>query len=354
MSDRIMVPGGTELAQDLARNVSDVALARLSRELGELEFDVHSRKAGRFRDRRGMATVRRVCGWLSDHLPTVAAHVGYKLISTPPRFHLPFWQRELADKARKVRLSFAGSHITKYEWGNGESKLLLVNGWGSHATHMGKMVPRLLEAGYRVIAFDPPAHGRSGGRTTDLVQFAAAINRVAQSVGGVDHLIAHSFGSAMALYAKRDWGTAFRSQVLISPFHDCLWFIEAFGQHVGIKPAVLSTMRRWMSERHGGRVDWNRLSLPDMLRETGGRTLLIHDEEDLEVPVTHSLAIHEAVPATEIQLTRGFGHHRILGSAAVMEGVIRFLRATAEVEDGRSDAGLRNPDASFDTEGRFC
>lgn len=308
-------------------------------------------KAGRFRERPGLKVVRRLFGGLSDHLPTLAVLAGYHLISTPPRFRLPDWQRALVDSAKKREVPFARSHLMMYEWGQGPRSVLLVNGWGSHATHMGKMIAPLTTAGYRVIAFDPPAHGQSGGRSTDLVQFAAAVDRIARAAGGVDHIVAHSFGSAMALYARRDWGTPCRSQVLISPFHDCLWFLGAFGRYVGLKPHILARMRERMSERHGGRVDWERLSIPDMLRETRGSTLLIHDHEDAEVPVSHSLAIREAVEDTELKLTRGFGHHRILGSAEVMESVLEFLaRTSSSPPANAAEFSARD----FDSESGIC
>ena len=80
----------------------------------------------------------------------------------------------------------------------------MVHGWGARATHMGKMIEPLVAAGFRLVAFDAPAHGESFGGSTDLIEYAAAIKAVARHAGPVHTLLAHSFGVAMALYARRD------------------------------------------------------------------------------------------------------------------------------------------------------
>lgn len=71
---------------------------------------------------------------------------------------------------------------------------------------MGRMVGPLVSAGFKVVAFDAPAHGESSGRTTDLVESASAIAAVAAHTGPLHAVLAHSFGASMALYAQRDWG----------------------------------------------------------------------------------------------------------------------------------------------------
>ena len=51
-------------------------------------------------------------------------------------------------------------------------------------------------AGYAVVAFDQPAHGRSGGTRTTLPEFAAHLLAVAQRFGPAAALIGHSLGGA--------------------------------------------------------------------------------------------------------------------------------------------------------------
>lgn len=152
-------------------------------------------KAGRFAETRRARVMRGVFPLLSRVTPALAAHLAYKLLATPPRSPEKTWQTELRDKAITTRLRLGAGELAVYEWGCGPT-VLMVHGWGARATHMGKMIMPLVDAGFRVVAFDAPAHGESFGRSTDLIAYAAAIKAVARHAGPVHTLLAHSFGVA--------------------------------------------------------------------------------------------------------------------------------------------------------------
>jgi pimeloyl-ACP methyl ester carboxylesterase len=283
------------------------------------------RSVGRFRETRGIKAVRASFGVLCRTAPTLAAHLAYGLLATPPRGAEKDWQAVLREKAQTSRLPLGAGEIAVYEWGAGPT-VLMVHGWGARATHLGKMIEPLVAAGFRVVAFDAPAHGDSFGRTTDLVQYAAAVNTVARLAGPVHTLLAHSFGVAMALYARRDWGVETGRQVFISSFDHCKWFTEAFGRHVGLTPAVLARTLHMLEERYSGRLNWNSMSVVDMLRHTPQPTLIIHDRDDAEIPFEHSVALLQAAPQAQFHATSGLGHHKLLGSGEVIAQVLRFVR----------------------------
>lgn len=283
-----------------------------------------TRTAGRFRETRKIKVARGAFGVLSRMAPALAAHLTYALLARPPRAPEKIWQQTLREQAHTTWLPLGKGEIAVYEWGAGPV-VLMVHGWGARATHMGKLVAPLVEAGFRVVAFDAPAHGNSSGRSTDLVAYAAAVAAVARHAGPVHALLAHSFGVAMALYARRDWGITARRQVLISSFHHCKWFTEAFGQYAGMTPDVLERARQKMVDLYQGRLDWDRLSVVEMLRRTPQPTLIIHDREDGEVPFAHSLALMQAAPQARFYATSGLGHHRLLGHADVLRQVVGFV-----------------------------
>jgi pimeloyl-ACP methyl ester carboxylesterase len=285
------------------------------------------RTVGRFRETRSVKLMRSLFGTLSTLTPELAAHIGYRVLAKPPSATERHWQRELRQRARTTHLPFAKGRIAVYEWGCGPT-VLMVHGWGARATHMGRMIDPLVQQGYRVVAFDAPAHGHSSGTNTDLIEFAGAVHAVAQHAGTIHTLIAHSFGAAMALFAQRDWNVQTQQQIYISSFDHCLWFTEAFGQYIGIKPAVLERMRQMMMKRHNGQFSWEQLSVVEMLRRTTQPTLLIHDQEDGEIPFEHSVALFRAAPYAEMHATCGLGHHRLLGNAEVISRVLRFVAAS--------------------------
>jgi pimeloyl-ACP methyl ester carboxylesterase len=270
------------------------------------------RTVGRFRETPQIRLLRSAFGAMSAIAPGLTAHIGYRLLAKPPRASERRWQRELRERAHASGLNFAGGQIALYEWGNQTDPTVLVM------------------AGYRVVSFDAPAHGASSGRQTDLIQFAGAVHAVAQHIGPIHTLMAHSFGVAMALFARRDWGVEAQRQVYFSCFDHCTWITNTFAQYVGVSATVVERMQQMMVDRHGGRFTWNQLSVVEMLRRTKQPTLLVHDQDDGEIPFQHSVVLHRVMPQSELHATSGLGHHRLLGNASVINRVVEFVSEKPE------------------------
>ena len=73
-----------------------------------------------------------------------------------------FIASEFQNPTKKIKL-----HC--FSWGKGDKTVILVHGWDARAIDFYKMIPPLVEAGYKVIAFDGPAHGDSEGERSHLM-----------------------------------------------------------------------------------------------------------------------------------------------------------------------------------------
>lgn len=292
---------------------------------------------GRFRESRAVVLMRAALGSLSRASPALAAHIGYRMIATPPRAAERRWQTELRQAAVVSELHLGDTTIALYEWGRKHAPtILMVHGWGARATHTGRMIKPLTDAGFRVVSFDGPAHGHSPGKTTDPIEFSQAVYAAAVFAGPLHGVIAHSFGAAMAMLAMRDWGLAADRYVLISGIQHCKWLLDKFGAYAGLPPVVIERMTRMLAQRHQRAIDWDELSVAEMLRSSNRPALLIHDEEDPEVPISHSETVLSGAPNATLFSTRGLGHHKLLGSPSVIDRVLEFLgdskdRAPVEV-----------------------
>jgi pimeloyl-ACP methyl ester carboxylesterase len=314
--------------QDIAQRSQALATTRSTTPQMQQTQDLpDQRRVGRFRETRRVKLLRAAFRAIAAVSPAAATRLGYQILATPPLATEGYWQADLRLRASPSMLRFGKGWLAVYEWGVGPT-VLMVHGWGARATHMGRMIDPLVRAGFRVVSFDAPAHGNSTGKTTDLVEFAAAVNAVAQFAGPIHTLLAHSFGVAMALLARRDWGVEAQKQVLISSFDHCIWFSEAFGKYIGLRPALVERMRQLMVDRYDGRFNWSDTSVVEMLRRARRPTLLIHDEDDKEIPVGHSIALLQGAPHAELLVTSGLGHHRLLGDSSVIEQVVRFVQTS--------------------------
>jgi len=101
--------------------------------------------------------------------PELAGAWAERLFLTPPRPKDGVATALDLIDARNTYVEHKGRHIATWRWGSRDAPaVLLAHGWGGHAAQMRAFVFPLLSAGYRVIAYDQPAHGVSDGKLTGL------------------------------------------------------------------------------------------------------------------------------------------------------------------------------------------
>ncbi len=135
--------------------------------------------------------------------PKIGAAYASKTFATPFIRKFRAKELEILGQSKKFRKSIRGKDIQLYEWGTGSKIALLVHGWEGHAGHLGAFALQLKEEGYKVIAFDNPAHGLSGGRRTHIFTVSKVIAHLIQEYQP-DVLISHSFGSGASMLALHD------------------------------------------------------------------------------------------------------------------------------------------------------
>jgi pimeloyl-ACP methyl ester carboxylesterase len=265
-------------------------------------------------------------------LPEYAAALAERLFLTPPKPRLP--ESTFFDflDAHASFVEHRGRNLASWRWGPLDAPaVLLAHGWGGHAAQMHAFVPRLLGAGYRVIAYDQPAHGLSEGRLTGLPDFAGALEAVAAHHGNVQHVLAHSLaGAAVAIAVSR--GLRLKSTVLVSPPSDLVGYSRRFARWAWMPEGLRRAMQAAIEERFGLR--WSEIEIPRLAPRLKTPALVIHDRGDAFVPWKQGAALARAWPGARLLSTEGLGHGRILEADAV-------LRATVDFIGGKS--GVANP-----------
>ena len=268
--------------------------------------------------------------------PELAGAWAERLFLTPPR------SRDAAATALDLidaRASFVehkGRAIATWRWGSRDAPaVLLAHGWGGHAAQMRPFVFPLLSAGFRVVAYDQPAHGVSEGRLTGLPDFADVLAEVAAYHGEVQAVIAHSLGAAGAALALAQRKAGFAMAVLISPPADMVGYSHRFARWHWMPEPIRRAMQAAIEERYG--VLWESLDVRRLAPRTGARALVIHDRDDRTVPWTQGAQIASHWPGARLLSTDGLGHRRILQDELV-------TRAAADFVSGRS--GVVQPAAA--------
>jgi pimeloyl-ACP methyl ester carboxylesterase len=223
--------------------------------------------------------------------------------------------------------------VVTYTWGEpGAPAALLVHGWRSRASAFGRIIEDLTGAGLRVVAYDAPAHGASGGRHRSGLDDLDIIRRLSDAEGAPwAAVIGHSLGVLAAGIALHE-GVETKRFTAISGITSVRAATVGFLRASGI-PWELRDRFATAVQRHGlpDHPDvYERFDLLERTVPASAPALWVHDAEDRMNPHAFSEQLHEAHAASsELFTTTGLGHNKILGDPVVRSRVLDHLAAPA-------------------------
>jgi pimeloyl-ACP methyl ester carboxylesterase len=254
--------------------------------------------------------------------PALAGRWVYRLWFQPLRYPEPPQEQEWRRTAQPLAVVHRGQRLAVDSWGAG-STVLMVHGWNGRGAQLGAFAPELVRAGFRVVTFDTPAHGRSPGRATNLPEISEAIHAVARACGPVHAIIGHSFGVACAIYAVQQ-GLKVNRIVAISPPDNVRSLTQKFFIALAVAPRVQEIFNRKFETQFGADL-WQRFSPEVLARQLDVPGLVIHDQDDRDVPIQEGVAVAQAWPGAQFVRTTGLGHRRILRDPEVIARVTAFI-----------------------------
>lgn len=273
--------------------------------------------------RAGLSATRLALQLYARVAPQKAGQLVNRMAFRPSRLPLPIRYEYLLDTADSyTRLQHGAHSIPVYSWGKGPV-ILGVHGWAGAGIQFGAWVNPLVEAGYRVVLFDAIAHGRAQGSSTDLFEIAEVTTKVADHVGLVHGILAHSMGCIAAARAIKD-GLHSQHLVMLAPPLSVAAVMDNLGQQLGLRQDVLDVHLRLMEERFGNSV-WEKLDLEALSLSLKQRGMIVIDHDDMSIAPNESERVSTNWQAAQVLRTRGLGHYRLLWSPLVIETVLQDL-----------------------------
>lgn len=243
--------------------------------------------------------------------------------------------------SRSVTLSIAGGWVVAHHFGRPAGsrgpRVLLVHGWGSRSDYLATLIDGLLFAGVEVVALDWPGHGASPGRALTMIQAVRAVDAAWRHFDGFDAAIGHSFGGAALACAA---GAVVcdvpprvpEKLVLIGAPSEMNWLVKGFGRMLALAPAAQAAFEGMIERLSGRRIEgFDGARILGALRVP---TLVVHAEDDKEVPAYHARRYGDAGPSVDLHWANGLGHRRILSAEPVIDRVTAFLDEENEVHLG--------------------
>lgn len=268
---------------------------------------------------------RRLKRWfpvLEKVAPAIAKRLGAKIFFTPIHFKPPPEEAAIAAEGKMFWFTWQKHTIRGYEWGKGPV-VIFMHGWSGRGLQVREFVQPLVATGYRVIAFDAPAHGKSSGRTSDITSFCDSLTKLIKIKGPVYALIGHSLGGAACIYALKHY-VSVQKLVVISTPAVAPDIKSDFLRRIGGTDKTGDYLEMYIHKRYGRTLqEFSAQYSAQGLKNIP--TLLIYDEDDTDVPLYHGEELKRVLTHAEIVVTHKLGHTKILRDPDVVNTVVRFL-----------------------------
>jgi pimeloyl-ACP methyl ester carboxylesterase len=271
--------------------------------------------------------------------PALMGSLAFRLFSKPSRAQpLCEYEREMAliglqklAQACQFRVALGFADVQAYHFPTKRHKgtVILVHGWTSQASHLMGMVEPLIERGFSVVLFDLPAHGRSSGSTTNIVECARALQAVASLFRDVHGIVAHSFGGPVAALAlggisPGTSGFDVKKIALIASPNESAYVTGVFGGAIGLNSqaqcdfeAEFEALCDCPLEDFTGLKYFSRIDRP---------MLVLHGDHDDEIPHAHGMRYGELVQCEFVSM-KDIGHRDILYAPEVGRRIGQFMAA---------------------------
>ncbi len=265
-----------------------------------------------------------IAQFLQAFSPKLATLYAAKLFTTPMRHKMP--KRELGMNQNSQQFPLFVPKINKeivvYQYGSSDKKVLLVHGWSGRGTQLVKIADTLLEQGFMVYSFDAPAHGKSKGNFSIMPEFIASILEMEQKYGPFEYAIGHSLGGMSVLNAIKQ-NLAVKKAVTIGSGDVIQDIIDDFVKNLKLKPEYGLRLKDHFETKFGGKMDdYSAYKAAQMVQIP---VLVIHDQNDGDVSVNSAFHIEKHLTHSELLITEGLGHRKIIGDSAVIETILKFI-----------------------------
>ncbi len=258
--------------------------------------------------------------------PNFSGWLGYNLMCRPTRRKFGRREQAMIGQAWQWTIRFQNKPLHIYSWGEGPV-VLFVHGWTDNGGVWWRYVAPLVDAGYRVITFDAPAHGHSAGSILTPLVFSRALKAVQQEVGTPYAVVSHSLGALTAMMA---YDTALdqspmplpQKLVLLSPFTSLMELYDYCMIQLGFPHNICPAVRAYAIKNMGRQIEsFTAANTVRHFHDTD--VMVVSDDADVLVPATNARTVALSAPNGRFLLTSGLGH--ALKNGQVVQSVISFV-----------------------------
>lgn len=252
--------------------------------------------------------------------PEFSAKVALHLFLKPTR--TPRTKKEVEIWKKGEPYQFRSGRSARI-YGSSGPLLFFVHGWEGRGSQWYRFVAPAIEKGYRVLLWDGPAHGDSPGKKANAILFARSIVEDLVELDETPHaMIGHSMGGAAASLLPH-FSVFVPRMVTISAPTLIQGVFDRYFDLIRLNHVSRKRVIEMMAETTGFTI--HKASFIHSPLQANQKVLLIHDENDKEIPYSDFTEMKKVHPEFSFSNTQGLGHRRILYSNDVVNQVIDFV-----------------------------
>jgi pimeloyl-ACP methyl ester carboxylesterase len=247
-----------------------------------------------------------------------------KLFITPLKFKTPKREIAMDESSQKNTLTIPeiNKEIHVLSYGYSDKKVLLAHGWAGRRTQLFMIANKLLEKGFMVIAFDAPAHGKSTGKTTNMVEYITTIKAINDEFGPFEAAIGHSFGG-MAIVNTNANTNIFKTLVTVGAADKVEDILLNFTRNLGLKKSISKKLQNYLESKW--KIKIANFAVHKVAKKIKTPTLVVHDIIDGDVAVSCAQNIRQNLKNGSLLISNGLGHTKILRDKKTTQKIVDFI-----------------------------
>lgn len=250
-----------------------------------------------------------------------AAKLAIKIFSSPRKGRLDDAGKDFLERASEAKIPHQNYNIVSYNWSGKNETILLVHGWESNSFRWKDLIEILKQHDYNIVSIDAPAHGKSGSKTFNTLEYADCVYKVAEKFKA-NIIIGHSVGGVASCVAQFKYKLpTINKLILLGAPSNFSGLFERYIHMMGYNQKVSKAMDRFCLEHYNHLPAY--FCIENFSKNISVKSLIIHDRFDKIIPFSDALDFEKHLKNSKLIKTKGLGHK--LKSENVYQHILDFL-----------------------------
>jgi len=219
----------------------------------------------------------KIVSLLLQILPNkIAFNLLKKLVEKPRSYLLKPKERSFIDQGKTIEFA-SGKYA--YLWGEEGPLVVFMHGWGGAAGQWQYLIVELIKEGYRAVALDVSAHGRSKGNAIRFSNFSSDLLELLSYLKEKPYaIVGHSAGCLGMLYASKTMKIKTKIFICISSPYSFYPPIMIAKKLVSPSKKLIAQFKVYLSAQFNS--DWEDLTKEIFSTQNDSQYLFVYDEND--------------------------------------------------------------------------